>query len=492
MLLEGPAWQYELKLDGYRALAFKTGGKLSLRSRNDKDFVVRYPSIAKALTKLPDETVIDGEIVAVDEDGKPFEALQNSASGADLRFSVFDLLVITGTDVRCEALTKRRDLLEKKVVPKLEESLLYSPALDASLADLVHSVKTGGEPPSAHEVCRFATARRQGSASSVRESTIGTLMADKTVFISSTFKDLKEHRRKVWDALKKFDVSVKGMEEFGARTEGPLETCLAEVEESDVYIGILGFRLGSIDPESRKPFAVLEYETAIEQGKEILIYIANPETALFPQSVVDQDTRSRKRLDAFKEKLLEKHTCGEFSTADDLVEKLTRDFKKHFVSKVPDEQPKANEEAYEKSLTALKGFRLTPKRFNGYEVRLRVSFYGSVFPASRSLCQRFNLDYGFAIGAYFHIREPKMTDVTEGTWEIYAAGNHVDRFTALVQEKDVELYARLQFSEEDVKSNHAEFLGRHYDEDENNYDDGTNLVYVAPEGKVILLFSKRA
>ena len=43
MLPEGPEWVYEIKLDGYRALAFKTGGKLSLRSRNDNDFAQRYP-----------------------------------------------------------------------------------------------------------------------------------------------------------------------------------------------------------------------------------------------------------------------------------------------------------------------------------------------------------------------------------------------------------------------------------------------------------------
>ena len=123
-------------------------------------------------------------------------------------------------------------------------------------------------------------------------------MPKKTVFISSTFKDLREHRRAVWDTLKKFDVSVRGMEEFGARTTGALDTCLAEVEESDVYVGVIGYRLGSIDPESRKPYTVLEYEKAVEQGAEILIYLADDEAASFPQSVVDQDSRSRKRLQA--------------------------------------------------------------------------------------------------------------------------------------------------------------------------------------------------
>jgi ATP-dependent DNA ligase len=49
-LPEGDAWQYELKFDGYRALAIKTGGKIQLRSRNDNDFSRRYPAIAKALS----------------------------------------------------------------------------------------------------------------------------------------------------------------------------------------------------------------------------------------------------------------------------------------------------------------------------------------------------------------------------------------------------------------------------------------------------------
>jgi bifunctional non-homologous end joining protein LigD len=59
-------WAYELKLDGYRAIAFKAGKKIHLRSRNDNDFSLRYPAVVKGLAKLPDETVIDGEIIALD------------------------------------------------------------------------------------------------------------------------------------------------------------------------------------------------------------------------------------------------------------------------------------------------------------------------------------------------------------------------------------------------------------------------------------------
>jgi bifunctional non-homologous end joining protein LigD len=52
-------------------LAIKTAGRIKLRSRNNNDFNTRYPSIVQALSALPNETVIDGEVVAMDESGRP-------------------------------------------------------------------------------------------------------------------------------------------------------------------------------------------------------------------------------------------------------------------------------------------------------------------------------------------------------------------------------------------------------------------------------------
>jgi hypothetical protein len=317
-------------------------------------------------------------------------------------------------------------------------------------------------------------------------------MSAKTVFISSTFKDLKDHRREVWDALKRFDVNVRGMEEFGARTTGPLETCLAEVEQSDVYVGIIAYRLGSIDPETKKPFTLLEYEKAVEQEKEILIYVADDEIASFPQSVVDDDPRTRKRLAAFKSKLRERHTVGTFSTPRDLAEKLSSDFKKHFVLKKAEENQKASEDVFVITANSLREFRLTPKRYNGHQVRLFVSFYSSVFPASRTLCQQFNLDYGFTVGAYMKIIKPADAESTSGFREIYASGQNVDLLRALHHAKEADLYAQLQFAENDVKGVQAEFLGRTYYDNGYDPDRDPNEVYVPPEGKVILLFTKPA
>ena len=136
-LSEGRDWLHELKFDGYRALAIKTGGKVQLRSRNDNDFNGRYPGIVKALQSMPDETVLDGEVVALDRDGKPsFNLLQNYGSaGAALHFFIFDILILNGRDVMGESLAKRRTLLEKHVLPKLSEPIRYSPVLNASLKE---------------------------------------------------------------------------------------------------------------------------------------------------------------------------------------------------------------------------------------------------------------------------------------------------------------------------------------------------------------------
>jgi ATP-dependent DNA ligase len=145
-LPDSQQWLYELKLDGYRAIAFRRGGTVHLRSRNDKDFSSRYPGVVNALAMLPDDTVIDGEVVAFDPDGRPsFNALQNFGSAsAPVAYYVFDLMVISGRDVMGERLERRRDLLEKKVLPKLREPVRYAASLDAILPVLVQSVKAQG------------------------------------------------------------------------------------------------------------------------------------------------------------------------------------------------------------------------------------------------------------------------------------------------------------------------------------------------------------
>src|SRR5215510_10367259 len=94
-LQESPGWVYEIKLDGYRALAVKSGNQLNLFSRNRKSFNGQYPYIVEALADLPNDTVVDGELLALNDSGKPeFNLLQNyRRASARIRYFVFDLLV---------------------------------------------------------------------------------------------------------------------------------------------------------------------------------------------------------------------------------------------------------------------------------------------------------------------------------------------------------------------------------------------------------------
>ena len=115
-----PGWLYEVKWDGYRALAFVNKGKVEVKSRNDKSFTDKFYPVGQALRKWNINAVIDGEIVVVGENGiSNFGDLQNWRSEADgeLLYYVFDILWYDGKDLTRLPLTERKALL-KSVLPK--------------------------------------------------------------------------------------------------------------------------------------------------------------------------------------------------------------------------------------------------------------------------------------------------------------------------------------------------------------------------------------
>jgi bifunctional non-homologous end joining protein LigD len=111
----GPGWLHEIKFDGYRMQLRVAGGKAVLKTRKGLDWTAKFPAIARAGAKLPD-SLIDGEIVALDHEGAPdFAALQAALSdGATdgLIFFAFDLLFADGEDLRPLPLTARKTRLE--------------------------------------------------------------------------------------------------------------------------------------------------------------------------------------------------------------------------------------------------------------------------------------------------------------------------------------------------------------------------------------------
>jgi DNA ligase D-like protein (predicted ligase) len=143
-LREGSQWVYQIKLDGYRAIAVKSDNKVRLFSRRQKSFNHQYPYIVEALVDLPDGTVLDGEIVALDDSARPqFNLLQNYRSEARrIRYFVFDLLCYDNRDTTCLPLVERRTLLStlKFQSPRIQ----FLDYLETSAANMVASAKEQG------------------------------------------------------------------------------------------------------------------------------------------------------------------------------------------------------------------------------------------------------------------------------------------------------------------------------------------------------------
>ncbi|MES2466444.1 MAG: non-homologous end-joining DNA ligase [Verrucomicrobiota bacterium] len=107
-------WSFELKFDGFRCLAAKTGAEVNLFSRTHKSLNARFPTLVTALGKLGGEFAMDGEVVALDEQGKPsFQLLQNSRTNElPVFFYAFDLLNLGGVELIQEPFQTRRSKLE--------------------------------------------------------------------------------------------------------------------------------------------------------------------------------------------------------------------------------------------------------------------------------------------------------------------------------------------------------------------------------------------
>jgi DNA ligase D-like protein (predicted ligase) len=139
----GESWQYEIKFDGYRALALKKPGELTLLSRNNNVLNPRFPEIAAALGTLEDGTMIDGEIVALDPQGRPaFNILQNYQTTArPIYYYVFDVLAFRGKSLLHLPLSRRREFLNYAGVGQIGDPIRISEPLHAPAEDLVRAAR---------------------------------------------------------------------------------------------------------------------------------------------------------------------------------------------------------------------------------------------------------------------------------------------------------------------------------------------------------------
>jgi len=141
----GDDWQYEIKFDGYRALGLHASDGTRLYSRRGNSLASRFAGVAEALTRLPANTMLDGEVVALDAEGRPsFTLLHRARTSADrIFYYAFDVLVYAGQDLCDRALAERRRLLET-AVPETTGTLRRSVTLDAAPAELVKAARDFG------------------------------------------------------------------------------------------------------------------------------------------------------------------------------------------------------------------------------------------------------------------------------------------------------------------------------------------------------------
>jgi bifunctional non-homologous end joining protein LigD len=144
----GPNWIHEIKYDGYRMLCRVVDGDVRMISRNGKDWTGNFPSIVRALARLPVESAwLDGEAVVVDDKGRTsFQALQNALSGASATapsYFAFDLLYLDGVDLRGVALVERKRLLEE-LLSNMPATIKYSEHFAVPGSAFLHNVSALG------------------------------------------------------------------------------------------------------------------------------------------------------------------------------------------------------------------------------------------------------------------------------------------------------------------------------------------------------------
>jgi Flp pilus assembly protein TadD len=136
-------------------------------------------------------------------------------------------------------------------------------------------------------------------------------------FISSTYIDLKEHRRAATEALERLGQEVERMEVFGARPYEPTVASLQEVEVCDLFVGIYAHRYGSIPPSSDRSITEQEFAYAKQKHKPIFCFLVKEDHPWNPEMIESEPGHNK--LIAFKSKVSNAVTRDFFTTAEDLA-----------------------------------------------------------------------------------------------------------------------------------------------------------------------------
>jgi len=142
-----------------------------------------------------------------------------------------------------------------------------------------------------------------------------------SVFVSSTYVDLSDHRKQVRSVIDRLQMRFVGMEEFIATEHAPVNLIRQKVQESQIYCGILGMRYGSVDPGTGLSMTELEYRQAIASGKRICMFVMSDGASITP-NMVERDPDAYRSLIDFKQRVLQSHVCALFTDPQDLATRV--------------------------------------------------------------------------------------------------------------------------------------------------------------------------
>ena len=142
-----------------------------------------------------------------------------------------------------------------------------------------------------------------------------------TVFLSSVARGLEPYREAVYNAINGLDgYKCVRMEDFGARDTTPHSICVTKVRESDIFVGIVGPRYGSISPETGKSFSESEYDEAVASGKSILMFQAAEEFPV-PANLIESD-QLREKQAKFRTRIDKKHAVAVLNEDEQILARL--------------------------------------------------------------------------------------------------------------------------------------------------------------------------
>jgi hypothetical protein len=151
------------------------------------------------------------------------------------------------------------------------------------------------------------------------------------VFISSTYQDLIDYRRKTAEAVERLGQQGVRMEVFGARLERATEVCRDEIDESDIFVGIYAHSYGYIPPGSDLSITEMEYHYAVKHKKPVFCFVVDEDYPWRPAFIDGEPAQSK--LKALKEKISASLVRDTFTTPEDLAFKVAASVGRYLIPK---------------------------------------------------------------------------------------------------------------------------------------------------------------